>query len=434
MIGAGVAGCALVARLRRLGYAGSISLWETGRGAGGRAGSRRSRRDPGLRIDHGAPLFNIAPASEAPASKVPANGAPASAPTDGRAAPPALLEPLLASGAIEPWHGALALLRGEDQLQLGCGDHLASGALYVGRGGMDQLAAGLLALADQPWPQARPFPQARRAPGSILPPPLQRHFSTFVRHLQPLAGGGWRLLGPAGETLGESAWLVLSGTLLAHPRSLLLLDWPEVPLQAAAAALGDLQLDHALITIAGIRSQARSNLLLVVPAAAAAPWLALPFRLLSYDGAAQQRWGLQRVAIQPQADGRCVVVAHSSAAFAADHLDVVGSRSAIARLLQLPADEGREGTVIAALEEALQQSLAPWLPPEAVAAASDRQLMRWGAAFPLPPGLPPELALCPASRLGFCGDYIAGSGFGRIEGALRSGEQLASRLLPLLPV
>ena len=416
VIGAGVAGCALVAQLRRLGWGGSIGLWETGRGAGGRAGSRRSRRDPGLCIDHGAPLFNI-------------EAGPRAEP------PPALLEPLLAAGAIEPWRGELALLRGEDQLQLGVGDPLTSGALYAGRGGMDQLAAGLLALAvhspDQP-----PGPSPHQSPGhgaSAGPPQsLQTHFATFVRHLQPRPGGGWRLLGGAGELLGESDWLVLSGTLLAHPRSLLLLDWPEVPLQAAAAALGDLQLDHALTTIAGIRSEARSNLLLVLPAAAAAPWLALPFRLLSYDAAAQQRWGLRRVSIQPQADGRCAVVAHSSAAFAADHLDVVGSRSAIARQLQLSADSGREETVIAALQEALQQSLAPWLPAGAVAAAADRQLMRWGAAFPLPPGLPPELALCPTSRLGFCGDYIAGRGFGRIEGALRSGERLAARLLPLL--
>ncbi|MGB5240200.1 MAG: NAD(P)-binding protein [Prochlorococcaceae cyanobacterium] len=35
MIGAGVAGCALAARLRRLGWRGPIGLWESGRGAGG---------------------------------------------------------------------------------------------------------------------------------------------------------------------------------------------------------------------------------------------------------------------------------------------------------------------------------------------------------------------------------------------------------------
>ena len=54
--------------------------------------------------------------------------------------------------------------------------------------------------------------------------------------------------------------------------------------------------------------------------------------------------------------------------------------------------------------------------------------MRWGAAFPLAPGLPAELIFCAKSRLGFCGDFLAGVGFGRIEGALRSGENLARQL------
>jgi predicted NAD/FAD-dependent oxidoreductase len=55
--------------------------------------------------------------------------------------------------------------------------------------------------------------------------------------------------------------------------------------------------------------------------------------------------------------------------------------------------------------------------------------MRWGAAFPLQPGLPPGLAFCRRSRVGFCGDYLAGVGFGRVEGALRSAERLAADLL-----
>jgi predicted NAD/FAD-dependent oxidoreductase len=55
--------------------------------------------------------------------------------------------------------------------------------------------------------------------------------------------------------------------------------------------------------------------------------------------------------------------------------------------------------------------------------------MRWGAAFPQPPGLDPDLVLCPASRIGFCGDYVAGPGFARVEGALRSAEALAEQLL-----
>lgn len=392
VIGAGVAGCGLVARLRQLGYAGAIELWETGRGPGGRASTRRSRGDAGLRIDHGAPFFNVAADP-----------------------PPRLLEALLARGHLLPWPGRVAQLRGEGELVPDRHDALSSGALYAGNGGMDRIGSGLLALA--------------REAGAARP---TAHFSTLVRSLSFSRREGWQLFNRQGDRLGQADWLVLSSTLLAHPRSQQIFGWPEAPLKRAAATIGDLQLEHALTTIAGIRSEARSNLLVVLDPAAAGPWRAFPFQVLGFDAAAQQRWGLARVSVQPLADGRCAVVAHSSNAFAADHLDVVGSRSAIARLLDLPADSGREDTVIAALSTALDQCLTPLLGAATGVETARRQLMRWGAAFPVAPGLPRELSVCRRSRLGFCGDYVTGPGFGRIEGALRSAERLAEALVPEL--
>jgi hypothetical protein len=132
------------------------------------------------------------------------------------------------------------------------------------------------------------------------------------------------------------------------------------------------------------------------------------------------------VAIQPLADGRCAVVAHSSAALAQDWFDRYG-----------PA--WSEAEVMGQLERALGGLLAPWLgePPgagEGLPGVRDRRLMRWGAAFPVPPGLPADAMVCPVSRVAFCGDWIDGPGFGRIEGALASAQALAGRLLALLLV
>lgn len=388
VIGAGVGGCALAAQLRSLGFAGSISLWETGRGPGGRAGTRRSRLDGDMVIDHGAPLLNI-------------TGSP----------DPDLLQPLLAGGWIQPWIAPVAMLEGESRLNIGRPDALGLGHLFQGRGGMDQLCGGLLQLAAGEG--------------------LQCHYGTLVRFLNRRSGGWWQLRDADRQLLAEAQWLVLSSTLLAHPRCQWILDWPDVPLAQAAAALGDWQLDHVITTLAGLRLEARSNLLLLFSGDAAQAWRALPFRLVNFDAAAQQRWGLRRLSIQPLADGRCAVVAHSSHAFAADHLDVFGSRSAMAKLLQLPVDSGREHTVIQALSEAVVHCLEPWIPGIDPTQATP-QLMRWGAAFPLPPGLPPELMVCAASRVAFCGDFIAGEGFGRIEGALRSAESLGRQLLSVL--
>ena len=389
VIGAGIAGCALVACLRRRGWDGTIGLWEAGRGPGGRAASRRSRHDDALVIDHGAPLFNIA-------------AAPA----------PALLAPLRAGGWIEPWAGIAADLESPDRLRRPSRDPLLAGELWHGCGGMDRIGHGLLELAEA-WG------------------PVERHWGHRVRRLEPRTGGGWILRNEDGEELAEVDWLVLSGSLLAHPRATTLLGWSEVPLQRLAATAADPMLAEAVAAIGAIGSQGRSNLLLLLPAERAQAWRQLPFQLLACDGEAQARWGLRRLSVQPLTDGRCALVAHSSAALAAQHQGLFGRGSAIARELGARPDPAAEEALIETLTQAVGGLVAPWLGEAATAAslaAADRQLMRWGAAFPLPPGLPAPLQLCPASRLGFCGDFVAGPGFGRVEGALRSAEALATGL------
>ena len=396
VVGAGVAGCALVAQLRRLGCRASITLLETGRGPGGRASTRRSRSDAALAIDHGAPLFTI-----------------------GSEPPPELLAPLRQGGWIEPWppgESGLAQLQADGTIVAGGGDPQLVGELYRGSRGMEAVSAGLLALA------------AAATPAGVAP--LQVRYGVLVQELLASPDGPWQLLDGQGQQLAQADWLLLAGTLLAHPRGPQVFGWSEVPLAAAARQLADPQLVAALQAIAALESEARSNLLLVIAAAAAQPWLALPFRHLSFTPAAQQRWGLERLSIQPLAAGRVVVVAHSTAAVAASNLGVHGSCSSAGRLLPAPADPAAETRLITSLSEVLGAALAAVLPAgTALPPLQQRQLMRWGAAFPCAPGLEAEAMLCPASRVALCGDAIAGPGFARIEGALRSGEWLAQRLL-----
>ena len=42
--------------------------------------------------------------------------------------------------------------------------------------------------------------------------------------------------------------------------------------------------------------------------------------------------------------------------------------------------------------------------------------------------------LCALSRVAFCGDYVSGPGFGRVEGAWRSAERLAAELIDVAGV
>jgi len=380
IVGAGVAGCALAASLRLRGWCGSITLFEIGRGEGGRAATRRSRLDPDRRINHGAPLFNVEH-------------------------PLPLLQALQDGGWIEPYTGAIASLDASGSLGPPFADPLLTGELWQGAGGcMEQLCIGLLQLA-------------RQHPG-----PLTLLTNTLVRHIEPIAGLQWRLRGREGKVLHHSPWLVLSGTLLAHPRCQQLLGWDAVPLQQAATRLHDPQLDQTAVHLAAIEAMPSLNLLMRLTPEQAQPWLAQPWRLLQLEPRAQQRWPLRRISIQPRPDGSCAVVAESSAALAQSHGAVVGSGSSAATTLAMQQDSEQHEAALQTLHDALEQTLH-------LEISGHQQLMRWSAAFPLAPGVPAEHMLCLNSQIGFCGDAIAGVGFGRVEGALRSADALAEQLM-----
>ena len=57
ILGGGVSGCSSALHLSKLGYC--VSLFEMGRGCGGRASSRKTRSQPNLVVNHGAPTFDV---------------------------------------------------------------------------------------------------------------------------------------------------------------------------------------------------------------------------------------------------------------------------------------------------------------------------------------------------------------------------------------
>ena len=352
VIGAGLAGSGLLASLRLKRWVGTAILIEAGRGPGGRASSRRKRDDPCWRLDHGAPVLHLS--------------------VQGDSEIAALVQHLQVSGAIEPLVAGVVSLGPQGLEPLVKEGFGAEGTRWRGRSCLASVADALLAMAA---------------------PQVTCRYGVRIQHLHRDAAG-WTLFDGVGHPVAITDALVLSGNLLAHPRSLQVLGMRTCPLRDAVQPGVDPSFDLALGQIAELQAEPRWTRMLSFPAESVAGQ-ALP-TLIECTPPAVQRWGVERLLLHPQADGRLGVVAH-------------GFNPEVALSAEM---------------------IAPWSSlADTLAAAEDCGVMRWGAARPLAGALPPELQCLPAVRLGFCGDWIGGEGFGFAQGALRSAVELASQLL-----
>tara|TARA_B100001063_G_scaffold38257_1_gene31848 strand:+ start:459 stop:1583 length:1125 start_codon:yes stop_codon:yes gene_type:complete len=365
VIGAGLSGCALVAALRRRGWCGTVHILEAGRGPGGRCATRRRRDDPLWRLDHGSPTLSF------------------------QAEPSGQLRELITSlenrGVVRVDHDPVVGL-----------DHHGD----------------VVEAPDHP----------------LLRGPRWRGIPTMATVVETLLADGGKdvdaCFGERVQTLSrvEESWvfagglraerLVLSGTLLAHPRSLAMLGWQDVPLREAVPHGHDPVLDEALAWIAGLNATIRWNLMLEFPAIDLDPFP----RQIWLTPQAQQQFGVERIVLQRQQQGRLGLVLHG--------LDDGALITPKTQPLLLTAQEQR-------LLSVLPELLRPWPSLQRLASsAHSLGVMRWGAAQPLDRGMSKALQWCNQARVGFCGDWIAGSGFGMAEGALQSSIDLAESIAP----
>jgi len=360
VIGAGLAGTAFAASLRQRGYEGTILLLEAGRGPGGRSATRRRRDNLLWRLDHGAPCFSFSRTPQGSLAE--------------------LWFSLLEEGIIQPDLGAVV--------------------------GLNE-ACCIVEAPDHPLlrgPRFRGVPTMASVTEALLTRAGNRTYAVFGERISSLLRdkNGWWCL--SGQRRARS--LVMTGNLLAHPRSLAMLGWPDVPLRSAVPVGFDPDLDSALETISEMCASVRWNLMLELDSCSDA----VPRQIwLTPD--AQTKFGIERIVLHRQQDERLGLVVHGL-----DDGTPINPASQPGLMVKQEAHQ----------RKALTELLQPW--PElanSLSAARSLGVMRWGASQPLDHPLPIPLQWCEPSSVGFCGDWIDGPGFGMAEGALQSAVDLA---------
>lgn len=413
IIGGGVSGCASARRLAQLAPSVEITLYEIGRGPGGRASTRKTRAHPHLYINHGAPYADIRSGL-------------------GRS-----IVSSLGPSSVAPFLGARGSLNsntGEFLRDSNTDEDGDDGPQYItgANGEMSEIAASLI----------RGIPS------------IETKYKTMVRALSRSAqttGGAWELKDKDEQVIGTADWLVVAGSGVAHPRWLNTFSG-EPPLIAAEQEHPDPKLRTALDAIAEQQVSPVLAVFFSCSGPVARKWLSLDYDVAEVEGSSV----LSKVVIQggtkneaTDADSEdnewCSVVLHSTEEFALQNSGVYGSSSSAARVGDASSDASREDSLIEMMVVALNE--IPGVPAidinsdENNEASSQQQsksnydygpvLHRWGNAFPKGKALQEDLSFLPSSRVAFCGDYVASSEqvrFGSFESALLSGTSAGEKI------
>eukprot|EP00746_Dinoflagellata_sp_MGD_P013922 gnl/MRDRNA2_/MRDRNA2_130301_c0_seq1.p1 gnl/MRDRNA2_/MRDRNA2_130301_c0~~gnl/MRDRNA2_/MRDRNA2_130301_c0_seq1.p1 ORF type:complete len:420 (-),score=78.66 gnl/MRDRNA2_/MRDRNA2_130301_c0_seq1:188-1447(-) len=402
VVGAGVSGCAFSWNiLKQSPGRVSVTLFEMGRGAGGRSATRRSRDLPDLSVNHGSPLFHLR--------------------SDNSVVLP-LIESLLHAGSLSLWNGTAGCLdinagttkpgpasRGEPVGQ-------SSVARYIGSPAMSSLGDGILQLAGKEN--------------------LKLQYGIQVASIQPRSGQGtvesWTLRSKDGSSLGEFDWVVISSSTMAHPR------WQETfgqppPMQVAAQQAGVAQLSDAVNHLATVTSQPAHVVMLAWETSNEDSGIIgilqkLPFDVTVVEGDDS----LAKVVRQSPGPKHVVVVLHSTVAFAKQHSKVFGSTGTAARMGAHGGSAEEEGVVTGALWNSFKLLLNRQGAGELVQPTWGPVLHRWGSAFPEGPAEADPRAkaslMIPQARATFIGDYLAPP-YACVETALQSGIEAAVEIL-----
>jgi len=408
IIGGGISGCASARRLAQLNPSAEITVYEIGRGLGGRASTRKTRSLPNIYINHGAPYADIR--SNVGRSVISSLGPKHTTLFSG------------VKGSLDSITGTFSARDRNEVADTRKIDYI-TGA----NGEMSQIASSLISGI----------------------PSIETKYKTIIRGLSRTPSGGWDLLDKSEKIIGSADWLVVAGSGVAHPR------WTntfggEPPLIAAEKARPDPKLREALDSIA--RQQVSPVLAVFFSCSGliAREWLSLDFDVADVTG----NTILSRVMIQGETNDDnncnsdtgngewCSVVLHSTEEFAAQNSGVYGSSSSAARVGDVSSDASREKSIIEKMTQVLKE--IPGMPSieiplnENCNAESQSSyydygpvLHRWGNAFPKGDALPEDLAFLPSSRVAFCGDYVASADrvrFGSFESALLSGTYAGQKL------
>ena len=376
IIGGGISASVFASKYLQNNISKKIALIEVGRGLGGRSSTRISKRFKGWNLNHGAPNLNICNSKNNLQLK-------------------SYIDELLENKFIKNDDSDLVTLDKKSNLGNNNKSEFSCGVNYLSLYSMSQLSQKII-----------DFNNSRGA--------IDFYFETLIVDLK-FNDDEWTLTSKNGDKF-KCRYLICSTNLLLHKRSLKILNINEVPLRKAIPENKDKKIDLLLNFLDKQSFIPRLTFLIYTNKNYSyKDCYSKKNRYFYLKKNLEEKYKFERVIFQLQENNNLGIVVHTK------NIDFINSY------------------INAKDENLIKQRLFTYFNELFEGNTSINQLtcnekisiMKWRASQPSGFSVPLSLQISRKYRIGFCGDWFEGEGFGRIEGSIQSALILVNKLKAL---
>jgi len=365
IIGGGISACVFASRYLQNNITKKVALIEVGRGLGGRASTRISKRFIGWELNHGSPNLNICNSQNNLLLKN-------------------YIDELLENKFIKIDDSESIFLDEEANLENFNKSIFSHGVNYVSSFSMSQLSQKIIE-------------------SNYVKEKIDFYFETLIHDLE-FNNDEWKLTSKNGD-LFISKYLICSTNLLLHKRSLKILNTNQIPIRKAIPKNKEKKIDLLLNFL---------NKQTFIPRLT---FLIYPDENYCYkDGYSkknryfylkknlEKKYKFERVIFQKQNNQKLGIVVHVK------NIDFINS------YIDAKDEDSFKQKVIGNFNKLFQGNSSV----NQLTCNEKISIMKWRASQPAGCAVPLSLQLIRKFRIGFRGDWFEGEGFGRIEGSILS--------------
>jgi len=372
IIGGGISACVFASNYQQDNITKKIALIEAGRGLGGRSSTRISKRFKGWKLNHGSPNLNILNKKNNPILKK-------------------YINELLENKFIKIDDSDVVLLDEASNLETIKKSEFYCGNSYISFSSMSQLSQKIIERNN-------------------LREKIDFYFETLIYDLE-FNNGEWILKTKNGDYF-KTKYLICSTNLLLHKRSLKILNINQIPLRKAIPKNQDKKID-LLLTLLDKQSFV-PRLTFLIFTNENYDYKDCYFKKNRYfylKKNLEKKYKFERVIFQRQDNSKLGIVVHSK------NIDLFNE------YVNSKDEDFLKQKIITNFNELFEDNSSV----KQLTCNEKISIMKWRASQPAGCAIPLSLQHSRKYRIGFCGDWFEGEGFGRIEGSILSALKLVKK-------